>query len=156
MPDRRGSTLIAALVAAPAIVAGLAVLVLEAGRVAQPQDPLFATPAPASFGDAILGGDVEAAYGYLRNGTDPNTTLTIHLPEMPRGHTTRLTPMTLAVAARNVNAVTMLLGAKVQMERPENRLALCLARERGDTAIAGMLERVVTEPLACPERALAD
>ena len=146
-------TLTASLMLVPAIVTGLVIAALEAGRVHQPTDPLFEAPSPASLGQAILDGNVEAAYARVRGGEGPDAPLEIELPGAP-GQVARITPLTLAVAARDLNDVQMLLSAGADMVLPANRVALCLARERGYDEIVKVLERAAPGAPACPARAL--
>jgi len=144
------ATVTASLLLAPAILTALAVAALEAGRVRTPRDPLFAAPPPASLAQAILDGDVEAAYVLVRGSQDLNATLDIQLPGAPEGRVSRVTPLTLAVAARDLNDVQMLLSAGADMTLPENRAALCLARARGYSEIVTLLTTAAAGEPPCP------
>jgi hypothetical protein len=141
----------------PAMAAALFVAALEAGRARQPDDPLFDGPPPISMARAILDGDVEGAFAFVQAGRDPNLPVDATLADSSTGRErpVRVTPLVLAVAARDANNVSMLLSAGVDMTRPENQLALCLARERHDEALVTLLMRAVHGEPACPARARA-
>ena len=148
---------VAALVTlVPAIAATLLVIALEAGRARQPDDPLFDGPPPISMARAILDGDVEGAFAFVQAGRDPNLPVDATLADSSTGreHRVRITPLVLAVAAGDANNVSMLLGAGVDMMRPENQLALCLARERRNEPLVTLLTHAVPGEPACPARAL--
>jgi hypothetical protein len=146
----------ALVVLTPAVATALLVTALEAGRARQPDDPLFNGPPPRSLARAILDGDVEGAFALLRAGLDPNLPVDATLPDATakRPRAVHLTPLALAAAAGNANGVRMLLGAGVDLTRPENQLALCLARERHDADLTALLSRAIPGAPSCPQRAL--
>jgi hypothetical protein len=152
-----GAAVAALCVLAPAVATALLVAALEAGRTSRPDDPLFDGPPPTSLARAILDGDVEGAFAFVRAGRDPNLPVDVALPNLSTGpgQTVRITPLVLAVAARDGNNVRMLLTAGVDMARPENQLALCLARERHDEDLTALLTRAVPAEPACPAQSLA-
>lgn len=149
-------TVAALLVLVPAVAAALLVTALEAGRARQPDDPLFDGPPPRSLARAILDGDVEGAFALVRAGRDPNQPLDAALPDasIGRDRAVHLTPLALAAAAGDANVVRMLLSAGVDLTRPENQLALCVARERHDADLTALLSRAISATPACPPRAL--
>jgi hypothetical protein len=149
-------TVAAILMLVPAIVAALLVVALEAGRARQPDDPLFDGPPPRSMARAILDGDVESAFAFVQAGRDPNLPIDATLADSSsgRGRRVRITPLALAVAAGDANNVRMLLSTGVDMRRPENQLALCVARERHDAELVTLLMRAVPGDPTCPARAL--
>lgn len=149
-------TIAALVVLVPAIAAALLVTALEAGRARQPDDPLFDGPPPRSLAMAILDGDVEGAFALVRAGRDPNLLLDAALPDASTGRdrSVNLTPLALAAAAGNANAVRMLLSVGVDLTRPENQLALCVARERRDADLTTLLSREILATPSCPPRAL--
>ena len=149
-------SLVTLLVAAPAVVAALAVSALEGYRFMRPEAPLFASPPAASLADAIQHQGLEEAYAFIRAGQDPNVPIVAQDPELTGGRVRMVSPMMLAVAARNANAVLMLLSAGARMDLPQNRLALCLARELGDEEISGILADTSEAPAECPEHAFPD
>ena len=149
-------TVAAAFVLVPAVAAALLVAALEAGRARQPDDPLFDGPPPTSLARSILDGDVEGAFAFVRAGQDPNVPVDATLPDPSsgRGRVVRVAPLVLAVAAGNANDVRMLLGAGVDLTRPENQLALCLARERDDADLTALLSRAIPGTPSCPPRVI--
>lgn len=149
-------TVAALLVLVPAVAAALLVTALEAGRARQPDDPLFDGPPPRSLARAILDGDVEGAFAFVRASRDPNQVIDATLPDASTGRdrTVHLTPLALAAAAGDANAVRMLLSAGVDRTRPENQLALCLARERRDADLTALLTRAIPGTPTCPPHAL--
>lgn len=154
-PDR--ISLVALLIAAPAVVAALAVSALEGYRLVRPDAPLFASQPAASLADAIIQRrGVEEAYAFIRAGQDPNIPIAVQDPDLTGGRVTMVSPMMLAVAAHNANAVLMLLSFGARMDLPQNRLALCLANELADEEISGILARTVDTPADCPEHAFPD
>lgn len=146
-------SLAALLIAAPGIAAALLVLALEGYRLARPDAPVFTSPRAASLAEAIQEREVEAAYAFIREGQDPNVPIPVQDDELTGGRVTMVSPMMLAVASRNENAVLMLLSAGARMDLPQNRLALCLAREIGDEEIVEILADTTAATVECPERA---
>jgi hypothetical protein len=144
----------ATLVLVPAIAAALLVVALEAGRVWQPDDPLFRGPPPRSLHDAIVDGDVETAFAFIQAGQDPNHPVDAPWASTEPRRTIQLTPLVLAVAARDANVVRMLLSVGVDLTRADNRLALCLARELRENEVTTLLARAIDGELACPARAV--
>lgn len=144
----------ATLVLVPAVAAALLLVALEAGRAWQPDDALFKGPAPRSLGQAIVDGDVESAFAFIQAGQNPNHPVDARWVSTDPQRTIQLTPLVLAVAARDANVVRMLLSVGVDLTRADNRLALCLARERHEEEIAALLARVIDGELACPARAI--
>ena len=64
-----------------------------------------------------------------------------------------MSPLMLAVASRNRNAVMMLLSVGVQVNLPVNRYAACLAHDLGEKDLETMIVRDgrLASPPACPE-----
>jgi hypothetical protein len=145
-------TVAARLVLVPAVATALLVTALEAGRARQADDPLFDGPPPRSLARAILDGDLEGAFALVRADHDPNRLIEATMPDASRGRGRKvhLTPMALAAATGNANAVRMLLSAGVDLARPENQLALCLARERHDADLTALLSRAIPGTPSCP------
>lgn len=152
-PPADRQSLVALWIVAPAIVAALFVLGLEGYRRARPDAPIFAPPAAASLADAIQQQELEAAYAFIHAGQDPNAPMPVQDAGLTGGRVTMVSPVMLAVASRNANAVLMLLSAGARMDLPQNRLALCLAREIGDEEIGEMLADVADTTIECPEHA---
>ena len=147
--------LAACLMLAPPVLVTLALCALEGYRVVHPDAELFAGRPASSLADAILHGSVEQAYTFIRAGQDPNALITVQDPDFAGGRSMRVSPMVLAVAARQANAVTMLLSAGARVEVPGNALAICLAEELDDAEVREVLERVAHAPsVRCPEHVL--
>jgi hypothetical protein len=142
------------LVLMPAMAATLVIVALEAGRARTPRDPLFAAPQPASLAQAILDGDTEGGFALLQAGQDVNQPIETSVPGAPSDRVLTVTPLVLAAAAHDTNNVRMLLSAGADLSRPENRLAVCLAHERGYHDVVAILAPAVPAGAACPGRAL--
>jgi len=133
--------LVALALAAPAFAVALLVIALETYRVIQPGSILFVEPPAASLADALEHREVEVAYSFIRNGADPNATLSVEGAALTGGRRVDVSPLMLAVASRNRNAVQMLLSAGVRVDLPANRFAACLARDLGETDLETMIVR---------------
>ena len=143
MPQLEWRTgLLAALLAAPAVVAALGLGTTEAYRLVQPEAPLFHNPAPQSLAQAITRGlGVEHAYAFISAGQDPNEPITFNGTEYTGGTSISVSPLMLAVAARNMNVVSMLISFGARLDLPQNSLAVCLAQDIGEEDIAEAIER---------------
>jgi hypothetical protein len=117
------------------------IIVLEGYRAFQTDSILFVEPPAMSLADALEHREVEVAYGFIRRGADPNATLSIEDRELTAGRRIDVSPLMLAVASRNRNAVQMLLSAGVRIDLPVNRFAACLARDLGETDLETMIVR---------------
>lgn len=124
-------------------------------RAIRPDAALFAGQPPASLADAILHGSVEQAYAFIRDGQDPNALLAVEDRDFAGGARRHVSPMVLAVAARQANTATMLLGAGARLDLPDNMLAICLARELDNDEVREALQ-AFSPPgqVSCPEHAL--
>ena len=142
------------LVLGPAMAATALIVVLEAGRARTPRDPLFAAPQPRSLAQAILEGDTEGGFALLLAGQDVNRAIESSVPGAPSDRVFTVTPLVIAAAAHDSNNVRMLMSAGADLSRPENRLAVCLARERGFDDIVAILAPAVPAGAACSGRAL--
>jgi len=148
------TTFIAALIAAPALIAALGLTAIEAYRMVSPSAPLFGGE-PASLAEAITGGyGVEYAYRFIRSGQDPNEPITVDNPEYTGGRSIKVSPLMLAIAARDENTTSMLLNFGARFDLPQNRSARCLAQEIGNQAILGIIDRYGGADLgrSCAER----
>ena len=148
-PPDRGSR-VAVLVAAPALAAILWIAALEGYRAVQPGSRLFTAPAQASLADAIQRQDIEGAFAFIHNGQDPNRPVTFSDPALTGGQTIRVSPLLLAVAARNQNAVRMLLGFGARAELLPDVMAACLADSVGDAETAQVLRGTIPVIAAQP------
>ena len=144
------------LMLVPPVLVALALVVLEGYRAISPDAELFAGPPPASsLADAILHGTVEQAYAFIRDGQDPNALVTVQDASVAGGTLLHVSPLILAVAAQDANAVTMLLSAGARIDLPDNALALCLAEELEDDETREVLRRLPkATSVQCPEHVL--
>ena len=143
-----------ALIAAPAVAAAIGLSAIEGYRVVRSESPLFGEAPPASLADAITRRfGVEHAYAFIRRGQDPNEPIVVDDPDYTGGRSIRVSPLMVAVAARDSSVVLMLLNFGARLDLPQNRYAGCLAQELRDEAIANIIagEGGVHGP-ACPER----
>lgn len=156
----RRTKLMAALIATPAVVAAVWLGGIEGYRVVQPESSLFRREdSPRSLAQAITACcRVEDAYAFISAGQDPNEPLTIDDSEYTGGGSITVSPLMLAVAAGNGNAVVMLLSFGAQPDLPQNRLARCLAQELGQTEMSTIIATYVGEDAqtTCPERSSND
>jgi hypothetical protein len=106
--------LVALVLIGPAVGVAAIVLVLETYRAIQPDSILFVEPPAPSLAEAIEHREVEVAYSFIRNGADPNATLAVDDAALTGGRRVDVSPLMLAVASRNRNAVQMLLSAGVR------------------------------------------
>jgi hypothetical protein len=147
-------TLIAAAIAVPAVVAAIGLTAIEAYRAVRPTAPLFGV-APASLADAITGGyGVEYAYRFIRSGQDPDEPIVVDDPDYTDGRMVNVSPLMLAIAARDENTALMLLNVGARLDLPQNRWAWCLAQEVGTQALRGIIDRYggADLPRTCPDR----
>jgi hypothetical protein len=144
---------VALALGAPAVAVALVVIVLEGYRAMQPDSILFVEPPAPSLADALEHREVEVAYAFIRQGTDPNAVLTIQDAALTGGRRVEVSPLMLAVASRNENAVKMLLSSGTNVNLPANRYAACLARDLGEKDLETMIVRDgrLASPSACPE-----
>ena len=61
--------------------------------------------------------------------------------EYTGGTSISVSPLLLAVAARNMNVVSMLISFGARLDLPQNSLAVCLAQDIGEEDIAEAIER---------------
>ena len=151
----RRTTFMAALIAAPAVAVALGLSAIEGYRLVAPESPLFGGPPPASLADAITQGrGVEQAYRFIRAGQNANQPMVVDDPDYTGGRSITVSPLMLAVAARDSNVVRMLFNFGARLDLPQNRLAGCLAEELGDQVIANLIARSggVAGPPTCPDR----
>jgi len=145
--------LVALVLVGPAVALAAIVVVLETYRAIQPDSILFVEPPAASLADALEHREVEVAYSFIRNGADPNATLAVADAALTGGKRVDASPLMLAVASRNRNAVQMLLSAGVRVDLTANRFAACLAHDLGEKDLETMIirdGRLSAEP-TCPQ-----
>jgi hypothetical protein len=150
------TTLIAAAIAVPAVVAAIGLTAIEAYRAVRPTAPLFGV-APASLADAITGGyGVEYAYRFIRSGQDPDAPIVVDDPDYTGGRSIAVSPLMLAIAARDENTTLMLITAGARFDSPQTRSARCLAQEVGNQTLLAIIDRYGTDlPRTCPDRTAA-
>jgi hypothetical protein len=90
-----------------------------------------------SLADAIARDDVQQAYGFLREGQDPNEPIAVEHQVLTGGRTLPVLPLTWAVATDSRQAVMMLLGHGATAE-PR---AVCLAETLGREEMVEILRR---------------
>ena len=145
VPESSRATLVAILIAIPAILAAL-------GFIGEPP-PRDDGSAASSLADAILARDVERAYTFIRAGEDPNARLRVRNAELTGDRDIMVSPLLLAVASNSDNTVNMLLSFGARLDLPANRFAVCLARRLGYEDIVRALERDAGQAsrVECPE-----
>ena len=150
--------LVALVLIGPAVSVAAVVIVLESYRALQPDSILFVEPPATSLADALEHREVEVAYAFIRSGADPNATLPVQDAALTGGRRIDVSPLMLAVASRNRNAVQMLLSAGVRADLPVNRFAACLAHDLGETDLETMIVRDgrLSIPVVCPQRSRRD
>ena len=132
---------VAMLIAAPVVIAALGLSAIEAGQAMRPPSQRYRALPPGSFADVLRHNGVEQAYAFIRAGTDPNAPIAFRDPEITGGREVSASPLMVAVATKNENAVMMLLSFGARMELPGNRQAVCLARRLEYDDIADLILR---------------
>lgn len=141
-----------AVVAAPALSIAVMLMGLDSGYGVTP-DATHRQHRAASLASAIAGGEsVETVYGFVRAGDDPDQLVHVAIDGLTGGGDVEVSPLVLAVATRDQNVVQMLLGFGVRPDRPQNRLAWCLALALQEPAIAAAIDgaSVSVSREACP------
>lgn len=131
---------IGAVLCAPALLLALWLLVVEATPYGQ-QASRYSDAPQGSLAETIQHMGVEQAYAFIRAGHDPNTPVAFSDPELTGDQPLPLSPLLVAIATNQENAVLMLMSFGARLDHPANRDALCLARylERDD--IIEVIER---------------
>jgi len=137
----RRATLLALLIAAPAVLNALTISALEGWRSYQPDSPLFTAPRAGSLAAAIARDDVRQAYEFIRDGQDPNGLIEVEDAILTRGRRVMTTPLLWAVAMRSDRSVLMLFGVGATIDADGQRRAVCLAERLGEDDIARLLTR---------------
>jgi hypothetical protein len=150
MQPARYRQVLALSMTAPAVVAALSILALEAWRMHQPKAALFATPFAYSLAEAVERDDVRRAYAFIRAGQDPNDLIAVRHDVLTAGRGVLVSPLLWSVATNSRNSTRMLLGHGARMERPADREAACLAETLGHTEVARFLRQYGPPPDPCP------
>ena len=137
----RRASLLALLIAAPAVLNAMTISALEGWRSYQPESPLFVAPRVNSLADAIARDDVQQVYELIRGGQDPNGLIEVAHPVLTGGGRVLVAPMLWAVAMRSDRSVLLLFGVGSQIDEEATRRAVCLAERLGQDDIARLLER---------------
>lgn len=137
----RRASLLALLIAAPAVLNAMAISALQGWQWYQPESPLFAAPRVTSLADAIARDDVQQAYEFIRGGQDPNGLIEVADPVLTGGRRVMAPPMLWAVAMRSDRSVLLLFGVGARINEQAERRAVCLAERLGQDDIARLLER---------------
>lgn len=142
-PDAASSKrlLLAVALTGPAVVAAIVIIATEGYRVIQPDSILFTEPPAVSFADALMHREVEVAYAFVHDGVNPNAPLAVQDAGLTGGGSVDVSPLMIAVASRNRNAVMMLLSNGVDVDLPVNQPAACVARELGEGDLETMIVR---------------
>jgi hypothetical protein len=141
------------MMGAPAVIAAVWIVAIEGYRMIAPDAFLFTEPPAPSFADSLHHREVELSYAFVRAGQDPNEAIAFRDATLTDGRVVELSPLMLAVAARNRNAVMMLLSNGVRVDLPRNALAACLARDIGEADLERMIlsSGPAQSTLTCPE-----
>jgi hypothetical protein len=142
----------AVAVGSPAVLVAAILVGVGACRVVAPEAPLFGDPPARSIVEAITRGyGVEQAYAFIRDGQDPNALVDVDDDDYTGRREMRVSPLMLAVAARDTNTVQMLLNFGARLDLPQNRDAWCFANVLGDAATAAVLSQAGAPVAAhCP------
>lgn len=130
----------ACLIATPAIAGALVIGAIESGLL-RPAPSDDDEPPAASLATAIVEGQVERAYAFIRAGQDPNQPIEFQHPDLTGDRQVMVSPLLLAVASHSDNAVSMLLSVGVRRDLANNRFAACLATQLGYEDIVQILVR---------------
>lgn len=157
-PTASRARLLAALVAVPAVLAMLAVVVVEGGRWRGSRSPLFADVPAESFASALERDDVRGAYAFIRAGQDPNGLIAVRHPTLTGGRWSFVPPVLWAVANDARQSLPMLLTYGVRLDAATGEAAACLAAARGLREMADLVERyrATSSPPTCPDVASAE
>lgn len=124
----------------PAVAMSAWLAIVEATPFGQ-EASRYRSPPEGALAETIQHQGVEQAYAFIRAGHDPNGPIAFSDPELTGDQPMTLSPLLVAVATNQENAVLMLMSFGARLDHPANRHALCLARylERND--IIEVLER---------------
>jgi hypothetical protein len=137
----RRQQLIAAGMLVAIVILVLGVVVVETERWRNPRSRLFADRTFYSLADAIQADDVEAAFAFVRTGTNPNDLIEVRDPMLTRGRSVLASPLVWAVATGRRNAVLMLLAHGARIESDADKAVSCLADELGNVDLAALLRK---------------
>ncbi len=129
------------LLAVPMLIGAVGLLGLEGYRIARPDSVLFVEPPQPSLVDAVRADALESAHAFLLAKTDPNQVVAFADETLTGGRTVMVSPLMVAVAARNGGPALMLLAFGAGMDLPQNARAACLAQELNETALAEAIRR---------------
>jgi hypothetical protein len=94
-----------------------------------------------SLAEAIQHREVEQAYAFVRAGQNPNELVSFRDSTLTGDRTVKISPLMLAAATHSDNALMMLLAFGAEPSLPQNRFALCVAKQFGDGDIVRILTR---------------
>ena len=126
------------LVALPAIAGALTVIVLESAVLRSTWDG-SSQPPVGSLAHALRRGDLDSALFFIRSGQDPNNPIEFRDQILTGDRAVMVSPMLIAVASNNDDAVMMLMSFGARLDAPGNRFAGCLADRLGHQGIARIL-----------------
>jgi hypothetical protein len=129
-----------AMLCAPALALAAWLSIVEATPFGQ-QASRYDEPPQGNLAEAIQRQGVEQAYAFIRAGHDPNAPIAFSDRDLTGDQPMRLSPLLVAIAANQENAVLMLMSFGARLDHPGNRDALCLARYLKRDDIIRVLER---------------
>ncbi|MBM3776914.1 MAG: hypothetical protein FJW23_01580 [Acidimicrobiia bacterium] len=141
--------------AIPAVLVTVALVAVEAWRLAAPARAQAGYRIHGSLGEAIANDDVRGAFDFVRRGQDPNALIPVHDPQLTGGEEVFVPPIVWAAAADRRAIVLMLLGTGATFARGIDRAAPCVADRLGFDEVARTLRRLGPLPPAttCPDLA---
>jgi hypothetical protein len=91
--------------------------------------------------EAIARGDIDATYGFISRGWDPDQLTAVMDDTLTNGRTVLVSPLVWAAARRQSDIVGELLAFGAHVDRPVNRVAPCVADAVGDAGMANLLRK---------------
>lgn len=159
MPARPRPSLPVLLLAAPAILAAVALVVAEGRWWMGEADSTSRSRPEGTLAEALREGDLERAFAFIDAGQDPNVPVALRDDELTGGEEIMVTPLLIAVAYNRDDSVAMLMSVGARLDAPGNRFAVCLANRLGHEEIAEAIVRdgaLDASKVVCPERTSAE
>lgn len=137
---------------APAVLGAIVLALLETGVVFPARNPITSVPDVETFADTIVRHGVEQAYAHIRAGRNPNEPVPFRDPRLTGGQELRLTPLAIALAARNENTALMLLSYGTDLTLPEQAGIACLADWVDLPGVAKVIRATQGRDATCPPK----